>query len=137
MGQSVFKFKKLKNRRRNLLRNNSIWIGLYITQNQFSSTKSEKTRERIILANTLNGIEFTWASQFSSSISWKKTKERNLLRIIWLELDYTLLKIRFQVQKVKNPKENFFSKYFDWNRIYMGKSVFKFNKLKKQEREIF
>ena len=69
MGKSVFKFKKLKNRRRNLLRNNSIWIGLYITQNQFSSTKSEKTRERIILANTSNGIEFTWASQFSSSIN--------------------------------------------------------------------
>ena len=77
MAQSVFKFKKLKNKReRNLLRINLNGIRLYTTQNQFSSSKSLKARERNFLGNNLIaiGLHIT-QNQFSSSKSEKQEGE--------------------------------------------------------------
>ena len=66
MGQPVFKFKKLKNKGVKCFRNEFNRNRITHYSKSVFNFKTLKTRERIVLANTLNGIEFTWASLFSS-----------------------------------------------------------------------
>ena len=57
--------------------------------------------------------------------------------MVWMEQDYTLFKISFQVQKVKKQEREPFQQILEMKQKLHGLVSFQVQKVKKQEREIF